>query len=325
MKKEKTIGIETYYITGCAVRSDIVYLATQLEDVDPTEYTHTRINFYAGRLELGQQWLYHDVNSNIVSVCQKKSTEIDPHKMASLSKEGEVEFWTTKDGISSIEKIPSAGLRLGDLGYMCSIREIGNTLFACGYNSQVYMRQSAGAWKSMVSDPLRHCHAASDDYLVFNQIDGFSEQDLYVAGADGALFHWDGNGWQKIPLPADENLECIRCYGTDEVWIGGANGTLLMGNAAKGFRDVSGVDDNYTFWSLAKFNNKIYLGAVEGLFAYDGRAIVPVATGLKPEVETYTVDSTEGALWSIGTKDLVRFDGTTWTRIDDPDNPPIRP
>ena len=37
------------FISGCAVESDIVYLATQLEDVDSTEYAHTRMSAYVGR------------------------------------------------------------------------------------------------------------------------------------------------------------------------------------------------------------------------------------------------------------------------------------
>ena len=315
---------EVYYLTACAAtESDIVYLAAQLERVDSREYSHTRMCFYVGRFELGKQWFAHDVDANIVSVCQKKATNSELRKMAALSKEGEVELWTTKDGVSSIEKIPDAGLRLGKLGYMCSIREIGNTLFACGQNSQVYMRQGVENWKSLVSDPLQYHKPMSDDQIHLNWIDGFSEQDVYVAGNNGAMYHWDGSMWRKIQLATNEHLECIRCYEVDEVWVCGANGTLLTGNAVQGFREVNHAKSNGTFWSLAKFMSKIYLGSSKGLFAYDGRAVKPVVTGLTPEVETYTVDSTDGALWSVGAKDLVKFDGKAWTRIDHPNNPPI--
>ena len=319
-----SLDAEVYFISGCAIDSDVVYLATQLEDVDSSEYTHTRMSAYVGRLESGRQWFYHDVNANVVSVCEKRQTDTELRQLVALSKEGEVELWTSKDGSSSIEKIPDAGVRLGTLGYMRSVREIGGTLFACGFNSQVYARE-AGVWKSLVSAPLKFHHAASNEYVVFNAIDGFSKEDVYVAGSNGTLFHWDGGAWRRVPLTTDENLECVRCYGTDEVWVGGANGTLLHGNIALGFRDVSDVADNDTFWSLAKFKDKIYLGTTKGLFAYDGRKIDRIVTGLTPEVETYTVDSTDGALWSIGAKDLVRFDGHVWTRINHPDNPPIGP
>lgn len=315
---------EVYFISGCAVESDIVYLATQLEDVDSSEYVHTRMSAYVGRLEPGRQWFYHDDNANVVSVCEKKQTSTEPRQLVALSKEGEVELWTSKDGSSFVEKIPDAGVRLGRLGYLRSIREIGGTLFACGFNSQVYGRHG-GVWTSLVSAPLKFHHAASNEYVVFNAIDGFSEDDVYVVGSNSTLYHWDGGVWRQVPLTTDENLQCVRCYGADDVWVGGANGTLLNGNVTRGFRDVSDLTDNETFWSLAKFADKIYLGTTKGLFAYDGRRIGPVSTGLKPEVETYTLDATPGALWSIGAKDLVRFDGKVWTRINHPDNPTIGP
>ncbi|WP_157655977.1 hypothetical protein [Burkholderia ubonensis] len=320
----KMSGAEVYFISGCAVESDIVYLATQLEDVDSSEYTHTRMSVYVGRFEASRQWFYHDVDANIVSVCNMRHTNPKVKQLVALSKEGEVELWTNQDGSSPMEKTLDAGVRLGSLGYMRSIREIGSRLFACGFNSQVYERRHDG-WISLTAGPLKYHHAASNDYVVFNGIDGFSESDVYVVGSNGKLYHWNGGDWRQIPLKTDENLECIRCYGADEVWIGGANGTLLNGNVANGFRDVSDVADKDTFWSLAKFKDKVYLGTTKGLFAYDGQAIRPVVTGLNPEVETYTVDSTTDALWSIGAKDLVRFDGQVWTRIDHPNNPPIRP
>lgn len=319
-----TVGTETYFLNGCLVDSDYIYIAEQLEDIDPREYTHTRMGVFIGRVDPSEQWGYHDVNANIVSVTVKQATPAEPRRLIALSKEGEIEIFSNKDKTSSWEKIPNAGLRLGDLGYMRAIREIGSTLFACGYNDQVYMRQN-GTWTSLTLAPLQHRHAASDDYGILNSIDGFSENDLYVVGWKGRIYHWNGNRWQRITVNTDEDLQCVRCYGKQEVWICGANGTLLAGNASQGFQERSQITDNSNFWSLAKFKNKVYLASTDTLFAYDGQAITPVVSGLNPEIETYTLDANNDALWSFGAKDIVTFDGATWTRIDHPDNPPIRP
>lgn len=90
-------GAEIYFISGCAVESDIVYLATQLEDVDSSEYTHTRMSVYVGRFEASRQWFYHDVDANIVSVCNMRHTNPKVKQLVALSKEGEVELWTNQD------------------------------------------------------------------------------------------------------------------------------------------------------------------------------------------------------------------------------------
>jgi hypothetical protein len=44
-----------------------------------------------------------------------------------------------------------------------------------------------------------------------------------------------------------------------------------------------------------------------------------------PELQdAHVVDACDGVLWSIGEKDIARFDGKQWVRVDHPDNPPIR-
>jgi hypothetical protein len=105
----------------------------------------------------------------------------------------------------------------------------------------------------------------------------------------------------------------------------GANGTLLLGNAVDGFKSLSSVDDNQLFLSVCKFQDKIYLGSNLGLFVYDparhDAGIAKVQTGLSPELQDANiVDSVGEVLWSIGPKDIARFDGRQWERIHHPDN-----
>lgn len=69
------------------------------------------------------------------------------------------------------------------------------------------------------------------------------------------------------------------------------------------------------------------LQAFEVLFAWDPatRRITSQRTDLKPELQdTHQLEAKDGVLWSFGFKDLACFDGRNWTRIDHPDNPPIR-
>ena len=112
------------------------------------------------------------------------------------------------------------------------------------------------------------------------------------------------------------------------IWMCGSNGTLLLGNAQEGFQSLSSVDDNQLFTSVCKFQDKIYLGSNLGLFVYDPAkaeaGIERVHTDLKPELQDANiVDSYDKVLWSIGPKDIARFDGHKWERIHDPDNPRI--
>lgn len=312
---------EIYVVDGCVIERDYVYVASTLEEFDSREYVHSRMSIYDG--QSNDKWFYHDVNSNIVSVCVKKRTPSESRKICALSKEGEVEIYSNKDGSSTWEKIPEAGLRLGSRGYVTQIKEIGQTLYVCGANDQVYRRRE-GTWDSLVTDPLTIRSPLDPEYSILTSIDGVDESDIYVCGLKGRVFHFNGVQWKAIPVEIDENLNCIRCISTDEVWICGNNGAVLKGNARDGFKDVSGVHDNQTFWSLTKFQEKVYLATVDKLYVFDGKKISPVSSGLTPDLQTYHLDAVDDALWSFGAKDIAFFDGVTWTRVDHPDNPPIR-
>ncbi|GAC1610520.1 MAG: hypothetical protein NVS3B3_19570 [Aquirhabdus sp.] len=310
------------FINGCVIEKDFIYVASNLDNVNPRETTHSRMSVYDEQSDKEWKWFYHDLNCNIISVCIKKRTDTEERKLCALSKEGEVEIFSAKDGTSNIEKIPEAGLRLGNLGYVTQIREIGNVLYVCGANDQVY-RKNKGIWELLSSVPLMQRNALDVEYSIFTSIDGVDENDIYVCGLGGRIYHFNGIEWKKIETKIDENLNDMLCVSTDEIWICGNNGAVLKGNAKDGFKDISGVDDNENFWSVAKFNEKIYLATTTKLYVYDEGQITQVISGLIPELETFHLDAADGTLWSFGTKDIARFDGTKWERIHHPDNPPI--
>ena len=100
-----------------------------------------------------------------------------------------------------------------------------------------------------------------------------------------------------------------------------------MGNARQGFSDLSGVDDNQNFTGMELFDGKLFLASNLDLFAYDPsrRKIGRIVTTLKPDLQdSHILEAKDGVLWSFGFKDLAYFDSKTWTRVDHPDNPPIR-
>jgi ribosomal protein L37AE/L43A len=318
---EKKISNSVSFIDGCVIERDFIYVASILDDVNPRESIHSRMSVYDEQSTKEWKWFYHDLNCNIISVCVKKRTDHEERKLCALSNEGEVEIFSAKDGTSILEKIPEAGLRLGNLGYVTQIREIGKALYVCGANDQVY-RKNSGIWESLSSAPLMHRSALDNEYSILTSIDGVDENDIYVCGLGGRIYHFDGKKWKKIEAEIDENLNCVRCVSAEEIWICGNNGAVLKGNAKDGFNDVSGVNDNDIFWSVAKFNQKIYLATTTKLYVYDGKNITHVISSLKPELETFHLDVADDVLWSFGTKDITFFDGVTWTRIDHPDNPP---
>lgn len=320
-------------VDACVVVKDVAYMAIFFDEFDQDEYAFTRLSLYVGRKE-PNAWFYHDVRFNVVAVCHKKDSPALSKRLCALSAEGEIDLYSAPDDVSTFEKIPDAGVRTGLYGALSHLREIGSSLFACGQRGQVYRRFGDNDWRHVDQGLLLAPVTDTSDLNAFldnlldgpnlNCIDGFHEEDLYAVGDSGGAWHFDGAVWRKLKLPTDEHLQWVRCYGSDEVWICGYNGALLKGNAAGGFVNVSAVDDNSTYWCLAKFEDKVYLSTEAGLEVYDGQRISVVSTGLKPELQDgWRVDAADGRLWTFGPKDMAWFDGHTWTRVQDPDNPPI--
>lgn len=112
----------------------------------------------------------------------------------------------------------------------------------------------------------------------------------------------------------------------------GHNGTVLLGNAREGFRDVSGVDDNQNFTGVVFFEQQRWLASNLSLFVYDlhkpDAKIERYHTDLAVDlVDTDQLQAMGGVLWSFGYKDLAYLDTRTpeahWVRVHHPDNPRV--
>lgn len=235
-----------------------------------------------------------------------------------------------------MERIAGAGLWDDDSegwGYMNAVRQIGERLYACGDGGQVYRREGDGGddgegdWVHVDDGILQP--AEGEHNLMLNAIGGPGEDSIYVAGWDsdrnaGLLFHRGADGaWARVPIEAAK-LTGLCVESADAVWVCGCGGVLLRGSHAAGFIDVSALDDTRNYSDVAVHGGKVYLATAEGLFVREGDAVEPVDTGLVPaHQDGHVLQSVDGVLWSIGYRDIVRFDGTRWERIAFPGNPPI--
>ena len=333
---------EVHFLDLSAIDEDFIYLAAQLDDVNPREVASTHMYTYR---KSDDTWYYHDVDMNIVSLAVKlnHANDTEDRRLVALSSEGGLDIFAKGDYVWRTEIIPKAGTSLGSRGRMNNIRQIGAHLFACGQNGQVYQRMGSNDWQSIDKGLYKHINyvgsssdiqermsaimSAMTNQLVLNCIDGTHERDIYVVGDSGYMAHYNGDSWKKIDLPTDEHLQWVRCYSPTEVWACGYNGTLLLGNIQDGFKDQSSVDDNDTWWCLAKYGQDIYLSATAGLFVFsaNSRKIDRIRTNLRPELsDTYRVDVKNGVLWSMGEKDIARLHKGRWERVKHIDNEPIQ-
>lgn len=138
--------------------------------------------------------------------------------------------------------------------------------------------------------------------------------DVYAVGAsaarNGFVWHFDGTEFQELTLPStlpeDENHDqpgLFKVWGSspESVWISGAHGTLLHGNARQGFLLQRKGADEMVFTVNARGNHVVAVGGTASALLLEGRGTVlsdrsPAST---PLLQGVWIDGRD-QVWAVG-------------------------
>lgn len=170
-------------------------------------------------------------------------------------------------------------------GVIRRVRTICGWLYLCGGNNCVGKRLGKNSWLSY-SEDVPNPPRTDGRYNFLHDIDGFSEEDIYMVGNYGQVFHFDGKVWKRISIPSNIDFETVCCAGDGHVYISGANGTTFRGrgdtwqliHTGRGslpFREMVWYEDrvwctsDYGLWQIkdAKLES---VGLHNGMNAYSG-------------------------------------------------------
>ena len=297
-----------HFNDGCVIQSGYIYVSGKLDRTgrDHADYS---VLFWSQRMnDNSLEWYVDtDLAANVISVC----TVAGPDGVMALGQQGEVHVNFFDEDEPRREQLPDAGIYgAGRLGAMSQIRAIGSSVYACGAHGQVYRRDPSGRWQHL--DPAL-IDRSEDQPLTLNGIDGSAEDDIFAVGYGGRIVHWDGRRWEELDSPTNLHLERVCSVGRGEAYICGNEGTLLH-VLGEGIMDLS-ADMPAHFWGLTVFEGRPYACTLTGIYALaDDEELEELRLGLDRPVGCYRLDSKDGELWSVGPKDLLRFDGQAWTR-----------
>jgi hypothetical protein len=150
-----------------------------------------------------------------------------------------------------------------------------------------------------------------------------SEQDIYVCGTNGTIFHCSGRDWTPVQSGTRQHLQAIHCVSSTEIWIVGGNGTLLRGNAMTGFKRVGIPSIDTNLWSVRKHEDVVYLGGTDGLYRMFGdksEQVWPDVEGLPSQFTVQAIDSTDSTLWVVADRFVLRNHANKWQLFMHPDN-----
>ncbi|TCV65354.1 hypothetical protein [Neorhizobium sp. S3-V5DH] len=327
------------FVSACAVSDTMAMIAT-IPDAVEGDAKFTRI--YYLNLQTDELWHYVDwPDHEVVSVCLLRATEDRPRAGCAMTGGGRIEI--AKSQGATYEDIPGAGLEGSrGLGDLTKIKEIGSRLFACGGMGQVYRRDPQG-WVAIDDDIVgaaRRLLEAEPDggsdratqmrqrverpraLPNFNAIDGTSENDLYVCGLGGNLYHYTGS-WEKVDIGRQNILTSIHTVSAEETWVAGQDGLVMRGSARAGFQSIGMLFPDSYVWSVRRFRGETYLGTLHGLYRLVGdRAVLVKSEGLDDRTHVIAMDSVgDDAMWIASDRHAFLHDGAGIKIYRHGDNP----
>ncbi len=196
-------------------------------------------------------------------------------------------------------------------GPLRRLRIIQDIPLACGTDRQVYRREAINDWRP-IGPELR---TSSEEVSSFESIDGFSPSNLLVVGTNGEIWQLIEDNWTQLDTPTNAILNDVCCAPDGKAYACGRGGTLIVGCDGSWSHVTHDFQDE-DFWSIAWFQESIYLASLYGIYRLSGNHLEIVPIEKTEPVTCYRLSASGGALWSIGPKDIMMLNRLVWTRVD---------
>jgi hypothetical protein len=198
-------------------------------------------------------------------------------------------------------------------GHLRDMQVISGCLYATGMGRQVYRRNKR--WRHIDSSVLKN--KAVLDVCGFSSISGANKNDIYAAGLNGEIWHFDGSCWSQIDSPTNVELHCLLVASPDIVYACGQLGTLLAGSLDS-WRVIDHAGTSEDLFGLEWFNDSLFVTSSSGIYRLIEEELVPVDTELGEGSGYRHLDVVADRLWSFGSRSINYFDGETWGDITPP-------
>jgi hypothetical protein len=143
-------------------------------------------------------------------------------------------------------------------------------------------------------------------------VKGVSKNDLWAAGVDGVLEHYDGTSWKAIPTGINNTLFDISVVSKDDVWFAG-NGTTVGHWDGSSFKTLLGGRKTLKAVWGGSPSDIWAVGSQGTIRHFDGSSWkdVPSPLGAKDLLTLWGSSATD--IWAAG-DGLIHYDGKAWTK-----------
>jgi len=289
--------------TGVVRHSNLGYLiathdaATSEGYVDSILYTFYQGVWYAGTVP----WL----------ACSGTVCHVPAERSLTLGADGSVE--ASGGGIVKEEaSIASCGVDPTRRGPLREIRGVAKgRAYAVGTCRQAYVRDGEDQWRCIDQSAQVGDTPITD--TSFESIDGFTEQEIYTVGWEGEIWKYDGAVFTQQNSPTNLALYKVRCAEDGYAYACGQLGTLLRGRDDQ-WEVIEHDSTREDLWGMEHFAGQLYVSSTHFVYRLEDDTLKPVDFGDDAPRTCYHLSAADGIMWSIGPKDVMEFDGSSWKR-----------
>jgi hypothetical protein len=289
-------------VTGVLRNKDIGYLVLQDDKLDPTSSPNSRIVVWHKG-----EWLEAETtNWNCVSV----TVSVTPlQQLIVLGPLGQI--LAIGSGDVHEEKVHDLPHKPSGRSMVRCVQNVGGRVYVTGMMRQVYERIGKDQWRWMgpISD------LAPGAVRGLESIVGHKDGSLYAVGWEGEIWKSEGQRWSQVASPTNVILTRIISSGDGTLFACGQAGTLLKGIGLHWeFIDTGATKED--FWDIAWFKGKLYVASMRSLYTLEDSSLRPVSFGKDVPLTFYHLSVCDEKIWSIGSKDVMSYDGKDWSRIE---------
>jgi hypothetical protein len=198
-------------------------------------------------------------------------------------------------------------------GGITRLRTIDGSLYFCGGRNSAGKRTGKNQWQSLtqhIPDPPRQDHR----FNTFEDIDGFSERDIYCVGSEGQVFHYNGSAWRQLSLPTNAGFETVCCAGDNFVYISSDKGDTYKGRDNR-WKLISQQKMSLPFRDMVWHEDRVWCTSDYGVWTIKDDVLSAVSLPDGMNAYAGNLAAGHGVLLLAGYGGAAFLENGRWTRI----------
>jgi hypothetical protein len=192
----------------------------------------------------------------------------------------------------------------------------GTRHYVVGGGNTVYIRNGMQPWNNFDIGTAKEIEQYK--YMGFEKVVSSNDGVVYLFGWHGVGYIFDQDETSLIDLPVGVDLYDATFTDDGVVYACGDKGVVVFGRGVENWEIIKNEITGDKLWGISTYNKRIILCSSTCLYEIvDGelQLLVYSESSEIPAFFTHKLKSCGDCVWSIGSKQLVQYDGVSWHEI----------